>query len=795
MPVKAKYIKDLPLKNVLDGSESLLVQDLNGTQQASLGTIVDEIKQNSQEKIREIESELNQTNAQLSRVKKNVDEIANRVEEFGAIGDGVADDSEAIQKAFDNGGVILFGKNKTYKFTKTIYIRKSNITINGNHATLKYVGDGTGGCLIRILGTDHKNYHENITLSDFTLDGTEQRYKGGSENDWKATSPQPRYGGLIGIEIDYAKNIAIKNLTLNDIYSNGIIARRCSHLLIDGNKLHNCSGGNIIKNDNYTGHDNFGDGIAAFFSYDVTISNNRVINHRTYKVSDQTPDVNQVLGQICGRSGLEFEYALTQNVGQYPPGYDEYSTTDGFGLLMFNNYVYGYTKGIHLEAEVRIDVSKNKVLKCHIGILHTEGDESIISDNYISNENLGKCPQIGYDAYCGGIALTEYDHPDLTLVTGNRIDLDNPNGENLNAITIGRSCVHLNNNKIKAKRGIYQLQNAKCSTNAITITNNELISTNDGIFIFKFYGDTPWNITNNVFATLAKDGHAKCYIQSDLENPLRVTVADNYFLNSTLDFSAYGGKNVVVSGNSFETNVNVDANLALITLPIGSDTTIKDNYFFVDSTKVKYIVLNENNSERTTIKDNVVDVRNQNDNIESCFFMKAYQTALDVSGNVVKLPADKSSFVMLCVNWAVSDFTLQNNSFVNAHPCENYILKSDSASINGHIEINNNNGVVPNTQIHGGFIDRKYYNVGDTLNKYTGLLVGNYARKICVKEGYYTNNQWRQNTQYNVNDVFYNGDRVYKVMQNHTSGNVFAEDANVKYISDLPVFEEFGAIN
>ena len=66
MPVKAKYIKDLPLKRVLDGSESLLVQDLNGTQQAPLGTIVDEIKQNSQEKIREIKSELAQTNAQLS---------------------------------------------------------------------------------------------------------------------------------------------------------------------------------------------------------------------------------------------------------------------------------------------------------------------------------------------------------------------------------------------------------------------------------------------------------------------------------------------------------------------------------------------------------------------------------------------------------------------------------------------------------------------------------------------------------------------------------------------------------
>ena len=70
MSVKAKYIKDLPLKNELDGSESLLVQDSNGTKQAPLGTIVDEIKQNSQEKMREIESELAQTNAQFSQVEK-----------------------------------------------------------------------------------------------------------------------------------------------------------------------------------------------------------------------------------------------------------------------------------------------------------------------------------------------------------------------------------------------------------------------------------------------------------------------------------------------------------------------------------------------------------------------------------------------------------------------------------------------------------------------------------------------------------------------------------------------------
>lgn len=65
-PQVTKTIKELPIKHGLDGTEKLIVEDNEATKQAPLGTIVDEIKQNSQEKIREIESELAQTNAQLS---------------------------------------------------------------------------------------------------------------------------------------------------------------------------------------------------------------------------------------------------------------------------------------------------------------------------------------------------------------------------------------------------------------------------------------------------------------------------------------------------------------------------------------------------------------------------------------------------------------------------------------------------------------------------------------------------------------------------------------------------------
>lgn len=125
MPVKAKYIKDLPLKRVLDGSESLLVQDLNGTQQAPLGTIVDEIKQNSQEKIREIKSELAQTNAQLSEVNTELNYINTSETIYPDEFDG--SDTEKIQQAYNkaielskNNKKIIIKLNRTFDIDSTI---------------------------------------------------------------------------------------------------------------------------------------------------------------------------------------------------------------------------------------------------------------------------------------------------------------------------------------------------------------------------------------------------------------------------------------------------------------------------------------------------------------------------------------------------------------------------------------------------------------------------------------------------------------------------------------------------
>lgn len=126
MPVKAKHIKDLPLKNEFDGSESLLVQDSNGTKQAPLGTIVDEIKQNSQEKIREVENELNQ--------KLNKNDIVTMANMGQDVKEAMTGGSVAVVGPDAVGAVNItnnsIGINKLNFTRVTNYINVDNISYN-----------------------------------------------------------------------------------------------------------------------------------------------------------------------------------------------------------------------------------------------------------------------------------------------------------------------------------------------------------------------------------------------------------------------------------------------------------------------------------------------------------------------------------------------------------------------------------------------------------------------------------------------------------------------------------------
>ena len=124
---------------------------------------------------------------------------SNNVKDYGAIGDGVADDYNAIKNTLLVGGVIEFEQDKIYSVSQQLKI-KSNTTLNLNGATLRrdFSTSATGSGLIGFF----EDYIKNVTIQNGTLDINGTNYGSAVAN------------GFGGNGID---NLLIKNVTITDV--------------------------------------------------------------------------------------------------------------------------------------------------------------------------------------------------------------------------------------------------------------------------------------------------------------------------------------------------------------------------------------------------------------------------------------------------------------------------------------------------------------------------------------------------------------------------------------------------
>lgn len=83
------------------------------------------------EKIEEVGQIIENINTTtIPEIKEEIKEISLNVKSFGAIGDGVADDTEAIQQAFDSGDIIYFPQGQ-YLITKPIDLKSEVKSVKG----------------------------------------------------------------------------------------------------------------------------------------------------------------------------------------------------------------------------------------------------------------------------------------------------------------------------------------------------------------------------------------------------------------------------------------------------------------------------------------------------------------------------------------------------------------------------------------------------------------------------------------------------------------------------------------
>lgn len=181
-------------------------------------------------------------------------------EDFGAVGDGITDDTDAINKALEYANVLNM-RNKTYlvsadQVTGTA-IKASGKTINGNGATIK----------IKPVTDSHYQIIDakgNTRISDLTIIGEREEHTG-TTGEWGfgINLSNSNYANIENVTIkncwgdgiylgsenagtgeNGCANVAIVNCLIDNNRRNGISVINCDKFVIDGCTISNTHGTN-----------------------------------------------------------------------------------------------------------------------------------------------------------------------------------------------------------------------------------------------------------------------------------------------------------------------------------------------------------------------------------------------------------------------------------------------------------------------------------------------------------------------------------------------------------------------
>lgn len=284
------------------------------------------------------------TGAVATNVQAKLREFCVSLGEFGAAGDGVTDDTTAIQTALDSGNRVVCGEaGKTYYITGPLSI-PANTKFRGNGATITCIQTGfPRGSLPGLAGMIH-NENASITNGSVKDDGIEI-------SDWVMTS-----GSDLPLSTIYLANTDNARVFNNTISSNDTSGYVLSHIDIHHSNDNCVVEKNNLENTNSTLQ--FGACMDVRNSNSLTPSNN--ITVRDNYMYKNSPNGTDEIMWVNGGDGVVNNVLVENNTYESGPSDNTssqltiYPFTNG-GAITTSDIKYIKIKSNHFVAPSNVD--------------------------------------------------------------------------------------------------------------------------------------------------------------------------------------------------------------------------------------------------------------------------------------------------------------------------------------------------------------------------------------------------------------------------------------------------------
>ena len=448
---------------------------------------------------KKIEDRLDAVDSQLTHMAKI------NIKDFGAKGDGVSDDTNAIQEAIDSiksvGGSIYFPKcSDYYNVTSNIELY-SNIDIIGDECKpfIKYKGSNQ----VNIFNIENC---ENITIKNISI------YNGGSsESNHLGENSN-------GINIYNSKNIEINNCFITEIGGMcGIKFRKSKHLKVFDTDFYKCTYSMLSIREETE------DILVDRCSFD-TVTSQTLQN--TYTICTGASDyVNEY--SFLTRNLRIFNSKFINN-----PRWEGIDTHGCFDLQICNNYIENVQTGIMVAFDVRPKVA-------------FEHGNIIISNNIIKK---GLSEEAGNGIVVQGNDNGTGEYAENITISNNIIlgSFGNPSSIYNSGLNLSNlKNVNINNNTINGCNNISMYINKVINGN---INNNNILNTSKGDSIL-----TPVRFETGCWLVKFKDNTIKNSDIPDLiyrgiySSNIGLVEYDNNTIINAIDCD-YHVKNAMLSG-------------------------------------------------------------------------------------------------------------------------------------------------------------------------------------------------------------------------------------------------------